>query len=479
MVNSTPAVSPRGRDLVPEQPGTEPILLLSRLRHWRNLVARILLGGLVFGLVGSVWGSPDRVGIRYSVPSRFHPVVLAGSALPALVGTPTSRIAIYAFRNGEPKPIPYQFDRRDADGNFQFTDAPADEAKEASYAFAANDECVFMAADAGEKEARLPDDLGAVSVTEIEVVDATAAQSRWAYAVVLAVPSAARANPTYVSYDAVNDAVISEVYRVTFSKEQPFLLTGLSLRDPASDRWGPNLVDTMKVRHTGKLFGQFDFVRTQGDYRSKLVAVKAGPVRVIRRTANHVRVLGFLRTPSIYMDYLCYRQGVTYDVLIDVPFRIGWFFSDMTTRMTMDWRDAPDFPESKIYSRSFADGLTIDGKMSEGKRRFNRSGDTEFVMANAYGMMLVRLDYGPDLPVAKHVYLYDDRDQPDPPELVPGQFGNVGFLTTGWEHMDTKLHHMELSVTMIPRLTVPEGLKIVTYVPRRPTNAGAATLPEH
>jgi hypothetical protein len=190
-------------------------------------------------------------------------------------------------------------------------------------------------------------------------------------------------------------------------------------------------------------------------------------------------MLGFLRTPSIYMDYVCYRQGITYDVLIDVPFRIGWFFSDMATRMTMDWRDALDFPKTKIYSRSFTDGLTVDGKMTEEKQRFNRSGDTEFVMANTYGTMLVRLDYGTDLPVTKRVYLYDDSNQPDPPEFVPGQFGNVGFLTTGWEHMDTKLHHMALSVTMIPRLTVQEGLKIVAYVPRRPTNADAASLPEH
>ena len=478
MVNIPPAISPLSCGLLLERPDAGAFVALWRMKRWRGLVTRILLGGLIIVLASPAWASPDRIGVRYSVSSRFHPVVLTGGALPALVGTPTSRIAIYAFRDNEMKPIPYQFDRRDADGNFQFTEA-GDEAKEASHKFDANDECVFMASDAGEKDARLPDILGAVSMTEIEIVDATTAQSRWVYAVVLAVPSAARASPAYVSYDAASDTVASEVYRVTFSKEQPFLMTGLSLRDPADNHWGPNLVDTMKVRHTGKLFGHFDFVRTQADYRSKLVTVKAGPVRVIRRTANRVRVLGFLRTPSIYMDYLCYRQGVTQDVLIDVPFRIGWFFSDMATRMTMDWRDGPDFPKTKIYSRSFADGLTVDGKMSGEKRQFNRSGDTEFVMANAYETMLVRLDYGPDLPVTKHVYLYDDRDLPDPPELVPGQFGNVGFLTTGWELMDTKLHHMALSVTVIPRLTAQEGLKIVAYVPRRPTNADAEVLPEH
>lgn len=478
MVYITPAISMLSRGLFHHRPAPGLFLALWRLKHRRGLVTSLLLGELVFAVMGQAWASSERVEIRYPVPSRFHPVVLTGSALPALVGAPTSRIAIYVYRDGELKPILHQLDRRDTDGNFQFTDA-ADQANEASYKFDANDECVFMASDAGEKQARLPDDLGVVSVTEIEIVDATAAQSYWAYAVVLAVPSATRANPAYVVYDTANDAVTSDVYRATFSKEQPFLTTGLSLRDPVADRWGPNLVDTMKVRHAGKLFGKFDFVRTQADYRSKLVAVKAGPVRVIRRTANRVRVLGFLRTPSIYIDYLCYRQGLTYDVLVDVPFRIGWFFSDMTTRMTMDWRNSPYFPKTKIYSRSFTDGLTIDGKMSEKKQQFNRSEDTEFVMANAHETMLVRLDYGPDLPITKHVYLYDDHDQPDPPEIVPGQFGNVGFLTTGWELMDTKLHHMALSVTMIPRLTVQEGLKIVTYVPSGLTSADAAVLPKH
>lgn len=208
-------------------------------------------------------------------------------------------------------------------------------------------------------------------------------------------------------------------------------------------------------------------MRTQGDYRSRLVAVKYGPVRVIRRTANRVRVLSFLRTPTIYIDHLCYRQSVSMEILIDMPFRIGWFFSDVYTRMTVDWNDTPDFPETKIYSRSAANGLTIDGKMSDEKTRFNRSGDSYFLLANRYGKMLVRLDYGPDLPVEKKVYLFDDRRQADPPEVVPGQFGNVGFVTTGWERMDTATHRMALSMVMIPpSVTAEEGLKIVAYAPR-------------
>jgi hypothetical protein len=475
MVNSIPAVSPRGRDLVLGHSGTEPILVLLRLRRWRSLVARILVGGLVFGLAGSAFGAPDRIGTRYTVPSRFHPVVLVGNALPTLVGTSTSRIAIYAFHDGELKPIPYQFDTRDADGNFQFTDETQDSAHE----FGANDECVFMAADAGEKAVRLPGDIGASSVTEIEIVDTTAMSSRWLYAVVTPQPHSVPKTARYVYYDSVNDVVSSDVYRASFFKEQPFLISALSFKDPENGQWSVNLVDTMKVRHSGKLFGHFDFVRTQADYRSRLVAVKYGPVRVIRRTANRVRVLGFLRTPTIYIDYLCYRQGVTMELLIDVPFRIGWFFSEMATRMTMDWNDTPDFPDTKIFSRSAAGGLTIDGKMSDEKTRFNHSDDTNFLLANRYGKMLVRLDYGSDLPVDKKVYLLDDRLQADPPEVVPGQFGNVGFVTTGWERMDTATHRMALSVIMIPGVTVEEGLKIVTYALRQSTVVSAATPHTH
>ena len=468
MVNITPAVSPLRCCLLLERPDAGPSPALRRLKRWRGRAMRILMGCLIFALVGQVWASPNRAEVRYSIPSLFHPVVMTGDALPALVGTPASRIAIYAFRDGKFKLIPHQFDRRDADGSFQFIEA-GDETKEASYELDVNDELVFMAADAGEKTVGLPNDPGAESATGIEVMDTATASSRWVYAVITSQPRSTREAVQYVSYDTAGDVVSSDIYRASFFKEQPFLISTLSLKDPDHDQWSANLVDTMKVRHTGKLFNRFDFVRTQADYRSRLVAVKQGPVRVIRRTANRVRVFGWLRTPTILMDYLCYRQGITMELQIDVPFRLGWFFSNLVTHMTMDWRDAPDFPETRIYSRSVTNGLTIDGKTSEAKTRFNRTGDTEFLLANRYGMMLVRLDYGPDLPVEKNVYLSDDRQQPDPPETVPGQFGNIGFVTTGWERMDTAPHRMALSVVVIPHLTVQEGQKIVTMSHLGPT----------
>lgn len=397
--------------------------------------------------------------VAHTVPSRLEPVILTGAALTRLVRVPLSRIAVYAWQQGEFRPIPFQLDRRDSDGNFQIPSSKTESTEDDAAKFDANDECVFMAADAGDKAPRGHDMRAAVSLTEIEVRGAAAGQSRWAYAAALAAPRLARAGANYVGYDKTNDTVTSAAYRVRFSPEQPFLVSTLSLKDPHSDQWSANLLDTMKVRHAGKLFGRFDFVRTQADYRSRLVAVKVGPVRVIRRTANRVHVLGWLRTPTIHIDYLCYRRGVTMDLLIDVPFRIGWFFSGMLTRMTMDWNGTADFPATRIYSRSFPEGVPISGKMSAEKVRFNESGDREFTMANKYAAMPVRMDYGADLPIEHRVFLRDDQDQPDPPETVPGQFGHLGFIATGWERMDTKLHHMALTVSMQPPLTTEEGLK--------------------
>jgi hypothetical protein len=62
--------------------------------------------------------------------------------------------------------------------------------------------------------------------------------------------------------------------------------------------------------------------------------------------------------------------------------------------------------------------------------------------------MSVRLQVPAGVPVIPWLYLQDARDRPDPPERHPGQFGNMGFRTTGWEHIDAGVHHLKLSVCL-------------------------------
>jgi len=399
------------------------------------------------------------------ISSPDYPVVLTGREIPSLQGIPVSRISLYARHRAELKPIPFQIDRRDRKGDFRIPLSDRERKKAEQSLFDENDECVFMAGDVGRRMESFPGNLRAASVVEMEITDPGTGRTGWVYALAAPRGIAKRSRRDYISYHSRDDSVESESYRIAFSKKLPFLVSTLRWKQKGTGRYSPDFADTMKVRHRGRLFHQFAFLRTQDDYTSRIVAVKDGPVRVIRRTANRVRILWKLRTPSISIDYVCYRNAFYMDTLIDIPFRIGWFFSDVETLMTMDGNDDPAVPQRKVYSKSTPQGLVINGMMSDAKRAFNASGDTAFSISSSDGLILVGLNLEKDFPIRYRAYLMDDKNMPDPPENIPGQFGNLGFLTTNWEAVDTARHHMIFNVYFVRDISVEEGLKFLRNAP--------------
>jgi len=433
----------------------------NRIPWW---VVRSILLAALSAESSEVAASRNRVLRPISSPD--YPVVLKGKDIPSLAGVPIGRIALYAVHKSGLEPIPFQIDRRDRKGRFQIPRTDRERKEESRSSFDDNDECVFMAGDLGRKIEVLPAPFRGASAVEIGITDPETGRKGWIYALVFHERAPEYARQDDVSYDRSHDAVETDTYRIAFSETHPFLVSELSWKETGAGRTGPNLADTMKVRHRGKLFGRFDFVRTEEDYASRVTAVKDGPVRVIRRTSNRVRILWRLRTPAISIDYLCYRNAFYMDTWIDIPFRIGWFFSDVETLMTLDGNDDPTAPKRRVYSRSAPQGLAINGTMSEAKRAFNASGDRDFALSTPDGLILVGLNLEKDFPIRYRAYLMDDKEIPDPPENIPGQFGNLGFLTTNWEALHTSLHHMLFTVYLVRDLSAEKGLKLLRNAPK-------------
>jgi hypothetical protein len=403
--------------------------------------------------------------VSYPLSSHYYPVVLQGRDLPPLLDVPIDRISLYAFRDNTLGPIPFQIDRRDRKGRFQI---PADEndlLTEKGALFDENDECVFMVSDAGGKPAALPAGLNISLAVEIILTDREDGRNLRVYALVSPEATGDTAAQDYVTYHGEDDSVESETYRVSFSSKKPFLIDTILWKEAVTHRYAPNFTDTAKIRHRGKLFRQFDFLRTQADYKSRLVAVKDGPVRVIRRTVNKIRVLWKLRTPSILIDSIHYANAFYMDTILDLPFRPGLFFSDIETVLTIDGRDISSLPLTKVYNEAASGGVIIDGKMAEEEENLNRSGGSSLIVSNRFGKILVALEFDKDSPISAASYLVDDVQRPDPPENVPGQFGNLGFITTGWEQIDTSVHHLVFTVYMIRDVSLEEGFKILKKSP--------------
>jgi hypothetical protein len=407
----------------------------------------------------------QRLYFLYPISAPHYPVVLTGEFVTTLLDIPVKRIFLYAIKDSGLEPIPFQIDRRGPDGRFQIPLNQEEKTREGTERLDENDECVFMSADLGKKAVSIPPPLQKAPVTEIELVDPRTNKRGWVYAFVLDGAPEASDPFDYVSYNPSEDAIESEVYQARFARDTTFLINHLSWKASQNFQDSPDLTDMMKARHWGKLLYSIPFERTQDDSETRLIAVKDGPVRVIRSSVSRIRLIWKVHSPSIYVDNVHYGDSFSMDVFIDIPFKIGHFFSDLNTLMTMDGNDDPAIPMARVYSNALSEGADIDGRMSEREEKINGGGDKALVVDTAYGKILIALQHEKRMPIEYGVYIVDDRSRPDPPELIPGQFGNLGFISRGWQKLDPSVYHMVFIVYMIRDISVGEGFGLLRHTP--------------
>ncbi len=117
----------------------------------------------------------------------------------------------------------------------------------------------------------------------------------------------------------------------------------------------------------------------------------------------------------------------------------------------MDWN--PEFAEKNwfIDTEKMTQKIPVMGKPSEIQTVFNTIKATSFSLASEHGLFNVELSIPGDFSIQSQLYLKDNLSELDLPENIPGQFANVGFKTTGWENIDSELHHLKFMVCMDKR----------------------------
>ena len=391
--------------------------------------------------------STEKVRPASSCPSTQGLAVVAGRNVPALLGTPIQQISLLNYSQGRLSPVSFQIDQKDGQGRYLIEAIPPDELQTRAAALDENDELVFRFKDSGKKLPETSEFVGLHSLVEIQVTDTNSEISGWIYASISDQNKPLPSNKL-IRYLPDTDSVQSGLYHIGFSAQLPFLVDTFHWKLDGDHTWSPDTSDTMKIRHRGTFLGFIPFQRTQNDYSSRLVSVKVGPLRVIRRTSNRIRMLWQLKTPALYVDYVMMPDGFIMDTIIDIPFNIGLFFSNVETLTTMDWNDDPDLPELTIYSPDGVMKLPVDGHMSADKQAFNTANSSHFSVSSSFGDLFIQLDIPDDFPIKPWLYLRDAIEEPDSPENHVGQFGNVGFRTTEWEQIDTKVHHLTFTICM-------------------------------
>ncbi len=389
----------------------------------------------------------EYVNLSAACPSMQGLAIVAGHRIPALLGTPLQRISLHSYSRGVLTPLTFQIDQKDSQGRYQIQAGPTDRQQANTKVLDENDELVFRLRDSGKKLPSASEFLSLNALIEIQVVDAQSGISGWIYA---STGKWHRPPPSdsFIHYLPDTDTVRSGLYRIGFSQQLPFLIDRFHWSLGQDRGWSPNMGDTMKIRHRGLFLGFLPFERTQDDYSSRLEAVKDGPLRVIRRTSNRIRVLWTLKTPQLYVDYVMMPDGFIMDTIIDVPFDIGLFFDSVETLTTMDWNDDVQLPRMTVHGPDGVTSLAVDGLMSADELTFNTLNARQFALSSSYGRLFVRLDLADDFPIRPWLYLRDDSEQADPPENRGGQFGNVGFRTTEWERVGRGVHHLSFRVCM-------------------------------
>jgi hypothetical protein len=164
-----------------------------------------------------------------------------------------------------------------------------------------------------------------------------AAQRRrraWVYAFV--VPAPARRSPRrYVEYDPQRDAVATARVAIGFGAPTPRYL---ALRG-ADGRTGPNLLDRLKVRASARFFGLIPLGRNEDDIQWAFGAWHAGPIRVVRREWQWVRLGWGLRTPIFRTESIVSRDAIELPVRLRLNFPPAYFFRGIEVQAALDFRD--------------------------------------------------------------------------------------------------------------------------------------------
>ena len=309
---------------------------------WNIVPAKISV--MVFVLSLSQWTTAAYGDVSGDFDRRIEPVEVSGHAIPSLTGAAIENIRVYASRDDRLLPIPFQIDQKTSTDDWVWTkipkrgnnqndafqdndpDMPAsrsrdlttdDQDPQGKPTFDSNDVLVFMARDVGNRYTSAPNLPGSVMV-ELEISDPQDGSRGWVYMVHYASNPTALAKQRYVSYQESGRRVVAPGYELVYSPKHSVMLVDLKVD-------GVSILERSRIN--GKVKAGMGPLTTTMEFDERAIdgydaGYINGPVRVVKRSVDHVKIKAGMRSPDVNCDHYYYPWHAEVPMLFSMRFPV-------------------------------------------------------------------------------------------------------------------------------------------------------------
>jgi hypothetical protein len=383
-----------------------------------------------------------------------------GSSLACLLEIPEQRIGLVACAENC-VPIPWQMEEHDGAGELIFDAGDLAGHDDSAGVLDGNDSIVFMIADAGR--AARSDELNPASCRLALRVRRDGVEDRWVYA--LAYPSAAPRSPrSYVHYDVEADTLSGDGIVLGFRDRIPQFLSV-----PEGDHTSANLLDRLKVRASARFLGLIPVSRDESDLEAPEIGWRAGPVRIVRRQRQRIRVGWGIKSPRFIIDTYFSRQSATMPVAFHLNFPPTYFFSNISVETVLDFRGLPGW---QVDAPSLDGPKEIDALSPQDLRLLNQTPAEWFALVGPRVQLVQVLEVSASLTPLDRRLVMRVTATGLPPESVVGEMPGIGYGLRGWGAVDRGVHAFAAVTYMLPR-----DAALTTFLRSRATPAQIEVFP--
>ncbi len=209
-------------------------------------------------------------------------------------------------------------------------------------------------------------------------------------------------------------------YRIGFAPRGEAWLNELRLGESGESA---NLLDRSKARLRLELPLGLVVQRDEDDVWTQVTGEHTGPLRIVREISVRGRVALNVYSRPVRDRFVFYADGFSIPTSVVISSSAALVLRSITLRLSMDLR-----PNGQLEFRSAPEvpnALPVTGQ--EGRRGGWAPLDWYLLRSQDTGLV-GWLETDPVYASSVTLYYNDDVAHPDPPENVPGEFGDHGFL---------------------------------------------------